>query len=308
MVVRRTFKHSVLWFLLCLLGVLPRWLLHATAAVFAFILYHVLRYRRRVVCTNLMRAYEGKTEKERRKLAHRFYRCFALQMLSLGKLAVLSPEKAKQRISFGNLDVLVDLRKKGAKVVCLLMGHYGDWEAFVATPLHISALGYELHQIYRPLKSKTADDLMLRLRGQHGGASIAKDIAGRRLVQLANRDEAAPTALVIFIADQTPSRHNVHLWTNFLRQPTAFFTGAERLASRLDLPVVYLDVKPCGDDNYKGDVILMAEQPRSLEPLELTRRYARLMEQTIDRDPARWLWSHRRWKFTPEEVEAPFLP
>ena len=33
-----------------------------------------------------------------------------------------------------------------------------------------------------------------------------------------------------------------------------------------------------------------------MTPEEVTDKYFKLLEQTIDRDPANWLWSHNRWK------------
>jgi KDO2-lipid IV(A) lauroyltransferase len=46
----------------------------------------------------------------------------------------------------------------------------------------------------------------------------------------------------------------------------------------------------------------MTEDARPLPEFELTRQYMSLMEKTILRNPAYWLWTHRRWKRKRENV------
>ena len=40
-----------------------------------------------------------------------------------------------------------------------------------------------------------------------------------------------------------------------------------------------------------------AQEP--LEPEAFTARYAQQLEADIRREPANWLWTHRRWKLAP---------
>ena len=45
----------------------------------------------------------------------------------------------------------------------------------------------------------------------------------------------------------------------------------------------------------------MTETPKETAEGEITEMFAQRLEQTLRREPAYWLWSHKRWKFTPEE-------
>ena len=94
--------------------------------------------------------------------------------------------------------------------------------------------------------------------------------------------------IVIFIADQTPSKANLHYWTTFLNQDTAMLNGAERIARKLDLPVIFLDVQKVKRGYYTVEMKLMTES------------YARMTEKMILRNPAYWLWTHKRWKYKRE--------
>ena len=97
--------------------------------------------------------------------------------------------------------------------------------------------------------------------------------------------------VVIFIADQTPSRNNLHYWTNFLNQDSSILTGPERLARKLDLPVIFLDTKQVKRGYYTIDMKLVTETPKETPENWITEQYARLMEKCILRNPSGWLWN-----------------
>ncbi|MDY6121522.1 MAG: lysophospholipid acyltransferase family protein [Porphyromonas sp.] len=292
-------------------GRLPLFMLHGIADALAFSGYHVFRYRRSVVRANLNGAFPERLQSEIVNCERRFYRHFVRQIFESFKLLNFSREEAKAHISFEGLELLDELRAEGHSVVFLMMGHYGNWEYFTAAPLHIYSRGYDLYQIYRPLKNKSADKLMRVMREQFGAYSIAKEEVGRSVIGLKRNPSNGRTALVIFIADQTPSLRNVHYFTPLFNRPTAFFTGAERLATKLDIPVIYMDVHCEGRGCYKGSLSLLSRKP-SEEPFgRITELYAKKMEQTICKDPPYWLWSHRRWKHRmenfPDVPRSPLL-
>ena len=47
--------------------------------------------------------------------------------------------------------------------------------------------------------------------------------------------------------------------------------------------------------------IFTSETPKDTAEGEITEMFARYLEQTIRREPAYWLWSHKRWKASREE-------
>jgi KDO2-lipid IV(A) lauroyltransferase len=105
-------------------------------------------------------------------------------------------------------------------------------------------------------------------------------------------------ALVPFVADQTPSRSNLHYWTTFLNHDSAILTGPERIARKLDIPVIYADMRKVKRGYYTVDLKLIADHPKETSEFWITEQYARMMEESIMHDPAFWLWSHKRWKYT----------
>lgn len=109
--------------------------------------------------------------------------------------------------------------------------------------------------------------------------------------------------LIGFMSDQTPSIANIHYWTEFLNQDTPVFTGVERIAKQTGFAVTYLDIQKVKRGYYKGTVKLISRTPSQDPEFSITEKYIREMEKTILRDPAYWLWTHKRWKRSRQEVE-----
>ena len=106
----------------------------------------------------------------------------------------------------------------------------------------------------------------------------------------------------MLLADQTPGRADLDYRTSFLGQDSAMLTGPERIARKLNIPVVYADVQKPQRGYYRVEFKLISASPQETPPYYITGQYARLMEQTILRNPAYWLWTHRRWKHKPEDA------
>ena len=168
--------------------------------------------------------------------------------------------------------------------------HFADYVVETIKLAHIS-----LEELQRRafLKNQAFDRLFFNLRTKFGSFGIKKQDTVRDVITL-KKDRTR--CVVIFIADQTPSRNNLHYWTNFLNQDSSILTGPERLARKLDLPVIFLDTKQVKRGYYTIDMKLVTENPKETPENWITEQYARLMEKCILRNPSGWLWTHKRWK------------
>lgn len=162
--------------------------------------------------------------------------------------------------------------------------------------------GVRYCQVYRPLRDKWMDGLMLRLRSRFHSHSYPKRTVFRDLLLLSR--EGVPT-VTGFMSDQKPSKgDNTHVLT-FLNHPTAVITGTEALGRKLKMAAVYMDMYKRGRGRYHVTIRPIADDIAATEPMEVTDTYFRMLEQTIRRDPAIWLWTHKRWK---HHVEMPKTP
>lgn len=285
---------------------LPWWYIGLLSRVLAVILYAVVRYRRAVVAENLRLCLPELSERERRDVAWDFYHHLVHQFLSAPRILSADAETLmREHIVIEGMDELEEvIRRQGSKASIILMGHIGNWEIFSAANHYFARHGLQLEQLYRPLKDTEIDAVQRYWRMRHGSITTPKAEIGRRLISLIRDPEATPTSIA-FIADQTPARHLVGQWVLFLHRMTAFLDGAERLARKYDLPVHYFDIRRVTNRKYEGKLMLIAERGGAATPGEITRTFARMLEATIRRDPAIWLWSHKRWKHTPPEGLTP---
>jgi len=278
-------------------AILPMKVLYLFSDILYVLIYKIAHYRVRVTRANLKASFPEKTEKERRDIERRFYHHFSDYIIETIKLGHISEEEVKSRAFLNNPELIDQLMDDGHPCVIMLMGHYGNWEWFTSAGSFFKDA--RVFQIYRPLKDKAFDQLFIYLRTRFGSQGIKKNDTIRDVITLSKNKTRS---CVILISDQTPGKANIHYWTEFLNQDSAMLTGGERIAKKLKLPVVFLDTKKTARGHYTVDFKLITDKPQDTPENWITEQYARLMEACILRDPAYWLWTHKRWKHKRETV------
>jgi len=272
-------------------------ILYLLSDIFYVVAYKIIGYRLKVVRKNMKGSFPEKSESELRSLEKEFYHHFSDYIVETIKLAHISKKELLSRAILNNAELTEQLKKEGHTCFVFLMGHYGNWEWFTASSEWFNNI--KVYQIYRPLKNKAFDKLFVYLRTRFGAYGMKKNDTMRDIIGLV-RSKVIST--VVFVADQTPSKVNIHYWTSFLNQDTPFYTGAERIARKMNLPVVFLDVKKVKRGYYTVDLQLMTSTPKETPEFWITEQYARRMERSILRNPAYWLWTHKRWKYKHETI------
>lgn len=257
------------------------------------LVYYIVRYRLNVVRGNLKNSFPEKTPKELNLIEKHFYRHFCDSFAETIRILGMSEQEAKKRMVLVNPQLVTDFAKHGQGIL-IVLGHYGNWEYQPVLFLALLESGNQIgYSVYRPLKNKAFDYLYMKIRTHFGGGVTTKNDAYRNIINLRRAGKAAVFGLV---SDQTPSKTNLHYWTTFLNQDTAILTGPERMAKQTGFAVVYADVEKTGRGCYQTTYKLISDKPKETAEFEITEKYARLMEETILREPAYWLWTHRRWK------------
>lgn len=296
-------------------SLLPFGVLYALSDAFYLLAYRLARYRIDVVRQNLAHSFPEMSERERRQLERQFYYWLCDYAVETLKLLSISDKAMLRHIEFRGVDLVEQCFREGQSCSAFL-GHYCNWEWLSATGLAFAphAADYSdkaegqaaqlppvMGLIYHPLYNKVFDRLFLQLRSKHGGACIPKRDILRHL--LTYRKEGRPT-LFGYIADQSPWWTNIHLWLDFLHQETPVFTGAERITTKMREAVFYADIERPRRGQYVCTFKLITRTPEQLPEHELTKRFFQLLEQSIRRQPAFYLWTHKRWKRTREAYES----
>lgn len=291
----KEWKYKPLQLLLSIGSRMPLWMLYGVSdGVFA-ILFYIIRYRRKVALKHISDSFPEKGNKEHHQICRRFYRNFADYIVETIKLGHISDLEIKRRMTFEGIEEVDRLMKEGKSIVAYF-AHTFNWEWAPSITLWSSlkpGIEAEFCQVYRPLRNKWFDAYMLKIRSRFRPLSFPKNSVLRDLLRL-KRDHTP--SITGFMSDQKPSHGDPTRVLMFLNHPTAFITGTETLASKLGMAVVYWDMTKISRGHYNIKMRVLTEDASKLKPMELTDRYAALLEQTIRRDPSNWLWTHKRWK------------
>jgi KDO2-lipid IV(A) lauroyltransferase len=281
-------------------ALLPREVAFFLSDIVYLFVYHIVRYRRRMVEKNLKNAFPCKTVKERKQIEKKFYRHFCDYFFETMKLLHISDSEMKKRFTFKNID-LIDYFLKENRPVILMLGHYGNWEWVTSITLWVKEnKNTIIGQIYRSLKNKVSDLFFLNLRKRFHSVGFIKNDVYREIIKMRR---AKQNWLLGFISDQKPSGNGVRYWVNFLNQDTPVIVGAERIAKQTNAVVFYLDIIQVKRGYYEGKVKLISDRPAENSEYEISRNYMQQLEKTILRDPSLWLWTHNRWKYKREKSD-----
>ncbi len=297
----RTLKniaYHVLFVIWYIVSCLPLWVLYLLSNLISFILYYVIRYRRKVVRKNISESYPNLSRRKRWLIERRFYTHFCDIFMESVKFFSISKKELMKRMQFKGVELVEDSCRRG-KSCGIYLGHYGNWEWPSSMPLWINPELGLTAQLYHPLENLVTDRLVYYTRQRFGGISIPANQSIRELVKY---QKLGKPLIIGFVADQTPWWRDIHYWTNFLNHPdTPVFTGAERIMKKFDMDVYYLDIRRIRRGKYVAEYKRITTTPKECPEFWITEQYNRMMEKTINRAPSYWLWSHNRWKRTKEE-------
>jgi len=283
----------IIYGLLRILSFIPLRILYIFSDLTGLILYHVIGYRRRVVFENLRRSFPEKTPFEIKSIAKRFYRHLGDLIIETIYQTGIGRKEIARRVKYNNPELISRYFNEG-KSVAAVMGHYGNWEWMFGFPMITS---YRCVTIYRPLKNRLFDRLMLEMRSRFGADLVPMKLAVRKLYEC--REKGIPT-ITAFIADQSPPREKSWYWIDFLNQDTPVYNGVAQIARKMDLALVYFRMSKIRRGCYEFDFIPLFENCGSMTELEITRAHVSELEKHIRSKPEYWLWSHKRWKHKKE--------
>ncbi len=286
--------YAIVYSLLWLLAWLPLRLQFVISDLLYMLVYHVFTYRKKVVRQNIARSFPEKDEAWRRKVERKFYRHFCDSFFEWMYPLHRSAEELQKHYRIANPEVINELHARG-KSVAGVLGHYGNWEWLSLLPLEVK---HKVWAIYKPIKNPYFDRLINGLRSKFGVLMVPDREAFKTLMA---EGQAGEKTLTYFLADQSPQAHKIRYRTEFLNQDSPVFLGAEQIASKLDMAVVFFDIRKVSRGHYELHFELLCEHPRELPQYAVTELHVRALEKAIKRDPAWWLWSHRRWKHSREQ-------
>jgi len=277
--------YPILW----LVSILPFRLLYAVSDGLFFILYYIVGYRKKVVKENLQLVFPDKSEQEIKSISKKFFHHLSDMVVESIKSLSISKEEMKKRFVFTNIEEIRNIENANKSIV-LMCAHYGSWEWIFILQTYIKSKGYA---VYKRLTNKYFDRLVKRIRAKYNSYLITTKETIPTLIKAKQKGELTING---FVSDQSPKLQKAFHWNEFMNIKVPVHTGAEMLAKKLDMAVVFFSVKKIKRGYYETTFETITTTPNEYKDYEITDLFLKLVENCIYEAPEYYLWTHKRWK------------
>lgn len=277
--------YPLLWFI----SILPFRLLYLLSDIIYLLVYYVLGYRKKTVRNNLALALPHLSDKERLVIEKKSFRHLCDMFLEMIKTMSISKKEIEKRFVLTNMEVYADLEKQG-KSIALMCAHYASYEWVISMNHYITFRGYA---IYKRINNDYFDKLVRDIRSKFKAYLITtketKNVIEKNI-------RKGILGVYGFASDQTPRpMANMH-WYKFMGIETPIHIGAELMAKRYDMNVIFLKVKKVKRGYYEGSFEVMTTDIKSIPDFKISEQFMDKVEQQILEAPEYYLWTHKRWK------------
>lgn len=259
------------------------------------------RHRRRAVA-HLRESYSSQlSDAEIERLADECLESvimFAFELVCMPRR--INPVTWSRYIELVNFDdaLRILLENRGA---ILVTGHYGSFEIMGHL---LSALGFDMVAVMRPIDNEYLNNFVVASRRTHGLTLLDKKGASSHAEEFLRSG-----ALVGFIGDQDAGRKGT--FVDFFGRPASTYKSIALLAMTMNLPIVVGYARRVGRKPRYQVGVQRIIRPEEWETQGdamrwITQQYTSAIEDLVRTEPGQYLWIHKRWKSQPRpgRVEA----
>lgn len=281
--------YPIIWFI----SILPFKLLYLFSDLLYVVFYYIVKYRRKTVRKHLEMALPHLSEKERLEVEKKSYKHQCDMFLEMIKTLNISRKEMERRFVFTNLEIYKELEAK-QKSVAIMFAHYASYEWAVSMNNYLNFKGYG---IYKRIKNPYFDNLVKKIRLVHKATLITTKETTQTIEE---NNSNKVLAVYGFISDQTPGSVKNSHWYRFMGIETPIHIGAEVLAKRFDMSVVFLRTKKVKRGFYEATLEVLTDDARSIPDYKISETFMQKVEEQIYEAPEFYMWTHKRWKHKKE--------
>ena len=264
-------------------------LIYLLSDIMYYVIYYIFSYRKKVVRENLNLAFPDMDLRERIKIEKKYYKYLSDIFLESFKSMNISENEMKKRYKFKNPELLEKIYDKKQNLI-LIAGHYCSWEwVFILDRF----TRYKINGIYKKLSNKYFDIWAKKNRSKYNGNLISTKDTFREILK---KSKTSELNIYGFASDQSPKKSKANYWGIFLNNYVPIHTGAEIIAKKYNMAVVFMDVQKIERGYYEVSFNTITEEPRKFKDFEITDRFIELLENQIKNKPEYYTWTHKRFK------------
>jgi KDO2-lipid IV(A) lauroyltransferase len=273
-----------------ILKILPESIKVLLGKIFGLVMMYVSSERKAITYENIKNSNLEYSDIEIKSIVKQSYQNLGITLVELLTIDTYDYKFSKPKVNYSNIEIIKKAKEKG-KGVILLSGHFGNWEllAYSASIL----LNEALHIVIKYQMNPYTDKYLRNLRQRSGNELIDMNKAGLTMVKAIKNNN-----IIAMLADQR-ARKNEGLELMFLGKVARTYKAPALLALKFGTPIIVGFAVRDTDHNYNVELVELdhSDLEDNAEGIEeLTKRYLRLLENAIKKDPGLWAWQHNRWK------------
>lgn len=273
-----------------ILKILPESIKVLLGKIFGLVMMYVSSERKAITYENIKKSNLEYSDIEIKSIVKQSYQNLGITLVELLTIDTYDYKSSKPKVNYSNIEIIKKAKDKG-KGVILLSGHFGNWEllAYSASIL----LNEALHIVIKYQMNPYTDKYLRNLRQRSGNELIDMNKAGLTMVKAIKNN-----SIIAMLADQR-ARKNEGLELMFLGKVARTYKAPALLALKFGTPIIVGFAVRDTDHNYNVELVELdhSDLEDNAEGIEeLTKRYLRLLENAIKKDPGLWAWQHNRWK------------
>ncbi|MES2851781.1 lysophospholipid acyltransferase family protein [Flavobacterium sp. 120] len=274
---------------LWIISILPFRIFYWFSDFIYVIVYYIIGYRKKTVKENLALALPHLSDKERLVIEKKSYHHLCDMFLEMIKTMTISADEMNKRFVITNIELVKEFENKNKSTV-LLASHYASWEWLLSFNAKTNFKGIG---VYKKIANKYFDKLIRDIRSKYNAELVETKKA---IPLMAENQKNGILSMYGLASDQSPKLNRAFHWDKFMGVEVPVHTGAEMLAKKYDLTVLFVKVKKVKRGFYEATFVPITDNPRSIPDFEITNTFLREVEKQILEAPEYYFWTHKRWK------------
>lgn len=287
-------EYFLIGIFICLVRFLPyRWSLRLGSGL-GDLIFRLGGKRRQITSHNLAKVFPNKDPEEIRDMALKVYRNIGKTLIEFIAVGIWSKDQLLAQVSFAGKENLDAALSKGKGVV-FLGAHFGNWELL---GIALSAMGYKVNVIARPLDNPLLDKVVNDIRSKFGTRIIANSNSIKEVIKVLRKNES-----IGILMDQ--NLYENATFVDFFGELAATTPIIPLLANKTGVAIIPIRMLRLSNHTFKVIIdpeLVLKDNPDRQEYVRInTRLCNEVIEQWIKQDPEQWFWVHNRWKTRPEK-------
>ena len=266
----------------------PNFIIYIIADLLAWLMFHFLNYRIKVISKNIEIAFPELNEKESDDLRYKFYKHFARFFLEFIKGPYYSKRYKEKHVEIVNPEIFE--KYKGREPILFLSGHYGEFNNLAMT--YTTLFHKKLCVILKQQKNPLVNNFMIKQRLLCEQIPIYTKGALKNVYRELKKGNS-----VAFLNDQ--NGHDLGVKVNFFGREASTMKGLPLIYEKFKLPLILgycVRVKDGYFKTWYEELHFEETEDRDQTFINILQAYNDKLEAAIRKYPEQYLWTHKRWK------------